>query len=86
MLKYVKHLIQILFLRLGRLFTPTGIVLSDTLKIWMGHLDSNQNSRVQSPLSYRLDDIPINKLQNFPMPDCAYTTGHIKNAKDNKHL
>ena len=37
----------------------------EALEIWLGGLDSNQDSQIQSLESYQLDDLPIFVLCGF---------------------
>jgi hypothetical protein len=48
--------------------------------IWLGGLDSNQDSQIQSLESYQLDDLPISDLRCFyyAMRVSARPNGHTR--------
>jgi hypothetical protein len=39
--------------------------------IWLGGLDSNQDSQIQSLESYRLDDLPVVEKEELINVSCA---------------
>jgi hypothetical protein len=43
-----------------------SVVRRSVLKDWLGGLDSNQDSQIQSLESYQLDDLPAGRNKNEP--------------------
>ncbi len=41
-------------------------LLYEGLEFWLGGLDSNQDSQIQSLESYQLDDLPAGRNKNEP--------------------